>query len=313
MAAPRTRGTPKAKTKVTGGVKAQYKVTHANQTQRHNTMGFGQHSGYCGAAGYNYQSLLMPKIKDLCLSITPDAGRKIKFWLDIAKGEFAGMGVCGDIKEPLRITDFMLLDQRAGGAHADLNDRALNDYFVDMVKAGLQPVQFGRIWFHTHPFGGGTPSPSGGDDSTFERAFGDCQWSVMLIFSDTYGAYAEFQLPEALPSNYRLDVEYEEHVNPQERREWTKLFRAHVKTAARQANTVGGKKAKVKKTVRAKVKSGTQKINDALDLLDRRRLLPGGGNDLVDIDALDDEYERALETDAQEHQNAIRRILRSAH
>lgn len=307
MQAPRRRGasspkTRKAKAKAvkTRVVKARYKPAN---------------TGYCGAAGFQGdradgfgfgQTFGRPKLKSLSLVITQQAKQKIQFWLDIADGEFAGFGISGDIKDPLRITDFVLLDQRTGGAHADLDDVAIALHYNDMAKAGLQPVQSGRIWFHTHPFGVNKPSSSPGDDDTFKTAFGDMKWSVMLVFSDNAGAaYAEIQIPskvlgQSIPNLYELDILYESDVTDAEAAKLSAEFDAHVRKAPR----INGGGGKCKRRKKARVKSGAEKLNDALDGVGGEYLLDG---DLVDIDALDSEYARQIEED---HDAAVAKIMR---
>lgn len=281
-----------------------------------------ENTGYCGAAGFQstrgggvgfaWRNNFKPKLKDIFLVITKNAKRKMQFWLDLAQGEFAGFGICGNIKEPLRITDFVLLDQRTGGAHADLDDIAIALHYNDMADAGMKPVQFGRIWFHTHPFGISKPSPSGDDDSTFRTAFGDCDWSVMLVFSNNAGAaYAEIQAPtkilgRSISNLYELDIDYESDVTDAERARWGNEFATHVKALPRICTVKKKGKKKVKR-----IKSGTEKLNDALDTIDRRLLLDN--DNLVDIDALDDEYDRALAIDAQKHDEAIEKIMRGVY
>lgn len=204
-----------------------------------------------GFAAHQVVTTVIPKLKDISLVITAKAIRKMQFWLNIARGEFAGFGFSGQLKDPLRITDFMLLDQRTGGAHADLDDLAIALHYNDMADAGAEVVQYGRIWFHTHPFGNTQPSPSGGDDATFRRAFGDCDWSVMLVFSNNVNEpYAEIQVPSKtgilgrkILNNYRLDVDIEPNVTKAEAAKWGAEFDLHVKTAPRIAK--GGKKGKV--------------------------------------------------------------------
>jgi hypothetical protein len=57
-----------------------------------------------------------------------------------------------------------------------------------MVDAGRRPEEFGRVWVHTHPADSAQPSAT--DEETFARAFGACQWSVMLIVAQRGAAYA---------------------------------------------------------------------------------------------------------------------------
>lgn len=302
LPAPRQR----VKGKIKKVIKAHYGTSHRNAN-----------TGYCGAAGWqgsrgggvgfaNHAHFFKPKLKDISLVITTAARRKMQFWLDVAQGEFAGFGICGNIKDPLRITDFVLLDQRAGMAHADLDDIAIALHYNDMADAGLEVVQYGRIWFHTHPFGVSKPNPSGGDDSTFKTAFGDCNWSVMLVFSNrAQAAYAEIQVPakilgRSISNLYELDIDYESDVTEAEAVKWGGEFATHVKALPRVWK--GGKKGKGKVK---KVKSGKDKLDDALLLL--------GDDNLVDIDALDAEYEQNLALDAQEHTEAVAKIVRRAN
>lgn len=204
-------------------------------------------AGQAGFAGLATHAARKPKLRDIPLIITAKAIRKIQYWLELANGEFAGFGICGKITEPLRITDFVLLDQRTGGTHADLDDLAIGLYYNDMAENGLEPVQYGRIWFHTHPFGFTQPNPSPGDDSTFERAFGDCDWSVMLVFSDNaLMPYAEIQAPartrmlqRKIMNTFELDIVIEPNVTKAEAAKWGAEFDSHVKTAPRIAK--GGK------------------------------------------------------------------------
>lgn len=180
--------------------------------------------------------------------ISAAAIRKMQYWLNIAAGEFAGFGICGNIKNPLRITDFVLLDQRTGGTYADLDDLAIGLYYNDMADKGMEVVQYGRIWFHTHPFGGDQPTPSGPDDATFGRAFGDCDWSVMLVFSNNAMLpYAEIQVPSKaailqrrILSKYELDIDIEPNLTHAEAIQWGAEFDLHIKKAPRVAK--GGKK-----------------------------------------------------------------------
>ncbi len=207
-------------------------------------------TGNIGFAQYT-RAATRPKLSGVCLSIAAKAIRKMQFWLEQADGEFAGFGFCGNVQKPLRITDFILLDQRTGGAHADLDDMAVGLYYNDMAEMGLEPVQYGRIWFHTHPFGLTQPSPSGGDDHTFERAFGDCNWAVMLVFSNNAMVpYAEIQAPGSTPelrkrimNRFELNIEIEPNVTKAEAAKWGAEFDTHVKKLPR--TTKGGKKGKV--------------------------------------------------------------------
>ena len=70
-------------------------------------------------------------------------------------------------------------------------DQAVADFFDRQVDRGLKPAQFARIWVHTHP--GKCPEPSFTDEETFERVFGQTDWSVMFILACGGQTYARLQ------------------------------------------------------------------------------------------------------------------------
>jgi hypothetical protein len=89
---------------------------------------------------------------------------------------------------PLLLEDVALVRQRCDWASVAFDDEAVADFFDRMVDAGRRPEEFGRVWVHTHP--GDSAQPSATDEATFARAFGSCQWSVMLIVAQRDQTYA---------------------------------------------------------------------------------------------------------------------------
>ena len=71
------------------------------------------------------------------------------------------------------------------------DDEAVADYCDDQVDAGLKPEQFMRIWLHTHPVM--SPEPSGVDETTFRRVFGNCDWAVMFILARQGDVYCRLR------------------------------------------------------------------------------------------------------------------------
>jgi hypothetical protein len=59
------------------------------------------------------------------------------------------------------------------------------------VDAGLKPVQFGRVWVHSHP--GNSPQPSCTDEETFDRVFGSCEQALMVIVAQGGKSYARMR------------------------------------------------------------------------------------------------------------------------
>ncbi len=194
-----------------------------------NAMGFGGHGG----ALYPPRRQIR-KMPDVVFTATKDASEKLKFWIDMSFGEFGGFAVTADPNDRFKITDFIILPQTASGGHADLDNMAIAKYTCKMVKSGLQPNQFSRIWFHTH---GGSgyfgPHSSTDDDNTFVRAFGQCDWSVMLIFNDAYSVYMELQNNKAHNIGWEIGFEFWEKPLSKKHQGWADEFDDNVRHGAR--------------------------------------------------------------------------------
>lgn len=81
----------------------------------------------------------------------------------------------------LLVEDILLVNQTCTATHVEFDDDAVADLFDEQVDAGRVPETFARIWTHTHP--GSSAEPSGMDERTFSRVFGNCQWAVMFILA----------------------------------------------------------------------------------------------------------------------------------
>jgi hypothetical protein len=123
----------------------------------------------------------------LTLRITPYAWAKLVCLRDLGPTEIGGFGISapGDV---LLIEDVQLVRQDADWASVVFDDGAVADFYEVQVERGRTPSQFARVWVHTHP--GNSPQPSGMDEETFARAFGKCDWSVMLIVARGGASYA---------------------------------------------------------------------------------------------------------------------------
>lgn len=110
----------------------------------------------------------------------------------------------------LLVTDFITVKQRCTAVTVKFDDDAVADHFEDMVDRGLKPDQFARCWLHTHP--GGSPTPSGVDEETFERVFGCCDWAIMFILAHGGATYARLRFNAGpggemlLPVSVRWDL-----------------------------------------------------------------------------------------------------------
>ena len=125
----------------------------------------------------------------------------------------------------------MTVRQRTTSVTVSFDDAAVADFYEDQVDQGRVPAQFSRIWLHTHP--GTSPNPSGVDEATLERVFGNCDWAVMAILARGGQTYArlrfntgpggamlipievDYRLPFAGSDHAAWQAEYEAHVHPE--------------------------------------------------------------------------------------------------
>lgn len=125
------------------------------------------------------------------LRFSPYAWAKLLAFRDAGPTEIAGFGVAHAGDDPLLVEDFVTVPQQCTAVTAAMNDEAVADYFDQQVELGRRPKQFARIWLHTHP--GMSANPSGVDEETFERVFGDCDWAVMAILACGGQTYARLR------------------------------------------------------------------------------------------------------------------------
>ena len=124
------------------------------------------------------------------LRFSPTAWAKLVFLRDITDNEVGGFGIT-EADDLLFVTDFVLVKQKVTAISVSFDDDAVADFFEDQVEAGRKPEQFARIWLHTHP--GNSPQPSCTDESTFQRVFGSCDWSIMAIIAQDSSTYARLR------------------------------------------------------------------------------------------------------------------------
>ena len=146
---------------------------------------------------------------------------------DLTDNEVGGFGIT-DPDDLLLITDFVLVKQKVTPVSIAFDDESVANYFEDQVEAGRVPGQFARIWLHTHP--GSSPEPSSIDESTFERVFGNCDWSVMAIVAQTDDTYARLHFNSGPGGEVRLSVQvdYNAEFKAADFDEWEAQYRADV-------------------------------------------------------------------------------------
>ena len=121
------------------------------------------------------------------LTFAPLAWMKLQYFCHIGESEIGGFAVTAK-GNPLYIERFETVMQGTTPVTVEFSDSAVADFFDGCVDEGLTPQRFGRIWCHTHP--GESAQPSSTDERTFDRVFGNCDWSVMFILSRTSQTYA---------------------------------------------------------------------------------------------------------------------------
>ena len=109
---------------------------------------------------------------------------------DMTDNEVGGFGIT-QADDLLFVTDFALVKQKVTAVSVSFEDESVADLFEDQVEAGRKPEQFARLWLHTHP--GDSPEPSCTDESTFERVFGSCDWSIMCIIAQDSSTFARLR------------------------------------------------------------------------------------------------------------------------
>ena len=114
--------------------------------------------------------------------LSPYAYAKMLWFCRKEKTEITGFGISPELDDLLYVADFMTVPQECTSSSCDIDDKGLAEYFTACVKRKLEPVQFMRMWFHTHP--GTMLTPSGTDTATMRKCFGDAAWQIMLIMTN---------------------------------------------------------------------------------------------------------------------------------
>jgi len=127
----------------------------------------------------------------LAVRFSPPAWAKLCYLRDIGDTEIGGFAVTHP-DDLLYVMDFQLVKQECSMVKVDFDDDAIADYTMDMVESGYSPEQFMRIWVHTHP--NMSAHPSGTDLHTFKKVFGKCDWSVMVIVSNTGDQFCRLRI-----------------------------------------------------------------------------------------------------------------------
>jgi hypothetical protein len=137
------------------------------------------------------------------LVFSPLAWLKLMLLMHAGDTEVGCFGVSRD-DDPLYVEDLSVPTQYASMVTVRFDDESVADHFDRMADRGIVPARCGRVWVHTHP--GDSATPSGTDEETFQRAFGDADWSVMAIAARGGRTYARLSFSAGPGGSVRLPV-----------------------------------------------------------------------------------------------------------
>jgi proteasome lid subunit RPN8/RPN11 len=166
------------------------------------------------------------------IRFTPYAWAKLLYLRDAGNTEIGGFAVTS-ATDPLLVEDVCLVRQRCTSVTVEFDDNSVADFFDDQVDAGLKPEQFGRIWIHTHPGTSAAPSPT--DEETFDRCFGNVEWTVMFILARGGETYARLRFNVGPQSSQEMNVEvdYSRSFEASNKADWQREFAANVRKVNR--------------------------------------------------------------------------------
>lgn len=116
------------------------------------------------------------------ITFSQQAWEKLNFFLHHKNIEISMMAVsrgADTLEDLFFIEELHAIPQQGQHAETEIDDDGLADYCYKMSERGLQPIQYNRIWCHTHP--GSSARPSSVDWETLDNHFKDYSWCVMFI------------------------------------------------------------------------------------------------------------------------------------
>lgn len=87
--------------------------------------------------------------------ISISAYQKLRYWVNLAKGEVSGLGTVSEVKyangalSHFMIDDIYLLKQESGSADTHLDDQSIGRFLTDMLNK-KQDVSRIKLWWHSH-------------------------------------------------------------------------------------------------------------------------------------------------------------------
>lgn len=161
------------------------------------------------------------------LRFSPTAWAKLLFLRDFGTTEIGGFGI-SDPDDPLFVTDFAMARQSCTPVSVDFDEDAIADFVDEQVDQGRAPAECLRIWIHTHP--GTCPRPSMTDEETFDRVFGEADWSIMFILAQGGATYGRLQcrVGPHVKQRLRPKVDYSHEFEGSDHDAWAAEYDANV-------------------------------------------------------------------------------------
>ena len=147
------------------------------------------------------------------LRFAPLAWLKLMIFLHAGDTEVGFFGICAK-EDLLYVQDLAVPKQKVSAVTVSFDDQSVADHFEDCAAVGIQPTRCGRVWVHTHP--GFSPNPSGVDEETFARVFGNCDWAVMAIVARGGASYARLSFSAGPGGDVMIPMTVDWEALPQE-------------------------------------------------------------------------------------------------
>lgn len=137
----------------------------------------GSANSSSSSSGY-YSTTRRPSAPTLKFSAYAMA--KLTYLRDKGSTEIGGLLVM-DAPFSFRVVDFIMPKQRCTSVTVKFDDYGLLQLYEDLHDQKIDNGQFVPWWAHTHP--GNSASPSGVDEETFQRVYGDMNVAMMFILA----------------------------------------------------------------------------------------------------------------------------------
>lgn len=151
------------------------------------------------------------------LVVSASALATIHWMVEKTTAEISAFGI-SDPDNPLHIVDFIIPKQQTSSASIDIDMEWWADYQFTLDDNNIDPSRV-NTWFHTHP--ASMCSPSGTDQETMDKSFGNDPLAIMLITAHNYKSHAQLELNVTTPVQVRAYA-YLEHNIPEGKKKFPK-------------------------------------------------------------------------------------------